>query len=77
MDRLKVVVVHSSDPVLACLGSQYAGWSLADEEGDSGFFALGSGPGRAVAVVEGPRRANGSTTSSTPASSERSTCAWR
>ena len=46
------VVVHSADPVLACLGSQYAGWSLADEEGDSGFFALGSGPGRAVAVVE-------------------------
>ena len=46
------IVVHSSDPVIACLGSQYAGWSLADEEGDSGFFALGSGPGRAVAVVE-------------------------
>lgn len=46
------VVVHSNDPVLACLGSQYAGWSLADETGDSGFFALGSGPGRAVAAVE-------------------------
>ncbi|MGU3538339.1 methenyltetrahydromethanopterin cyclohydrolase [Methylobacterium sp. A54F] len=46
------VVVHANDPVLACLGSQYAGWSLADETGDSGFFALGSGPGRAVAVVE-------------------------
>ena len=46
------VVVHSADPVLACLGSQYAGWSLADEDGDSGFFALGSGPGRAVAAVE-------------------------
>ncbi|GEP08644.1 methenyltetrahydromethanopterin cyclohydrolase [Methylobacterium gnaphalii] len=46
------VVVHSADPVLACLGSQYAGWSLADETGDSGFFALGSGPGRAIAVVE-------------------------
>ena len=46
------VVVHSADPVLACLGSQYAGWSLADETGESGFFALGSGPGRAVAVVE-------------------------
>ena len=46
------VVVHAADPVLACLGSQYAGWSLADEDGDSGFFALGSGPGRAVAVVE-------------------------
>lgn len=46
------IVVHSADPVIACLGSQYAGWSLADEEGDSGFFALGSGPGRAVALVE-------------------------
>lgn len=46
------VTVHSADPVLACLGSQYAGWSLADEPGASGFFALGSGPGRAVALVE-------------------------
>ncbi|MBX9933726.1 MAG: methenyltetrahydromethanopterin cyclohydrolase [Methylobacterium sp.] len=46
------VIVHSADPVLACLGSQYAGWSLADEDGGSDFFALGSGPGRAVAVVE-------------------------
>ncbi len=46
------VVVHATDPVLACLGSQYAGWSIADEDGESGFFALGSGPGRSVAVVE-------------------------
>lgn len=46
------VTVHAKDPVLACLGSQYAGWSLADEEGDSGFFSLGSGPGRAIAAVE-------------------------
>jgi len=46
------LTVHSTDPVLACLGSQYAGWSLADETGDSGFFALGSGPGRAAAAVE-------------------------
>jgi methenyltetrahydromethanopterin cyclohydrolase len=46
------VTVHSADPVLACLGSQYAGWSLADEGGSSGFFALGSGPGRAAAAVE-------------------------
>ncbi len=44
------VVVHSADPVLACLGSQYAGWSLAGGEG-SDFFALGSGPGRAAAAV--------------------------
>ncbi|MCJ8144284.1 methenyltetrahydromethanopterin cyclohydrolase [Ancylobacter sp. A5.8] len=38
-----LLAVRTSDPVLACLASQYAGWSLA--EGD--FFALGSGPGRA------------------------------
>src|SRR3954470_18822198 len=25
--------VHTSDPVLACLGSQYAGWSLQDGSG--------------------------------------------
>lgn len=43
-----LVNVSTTDPVLACLGSQYAGWSLAG--GD--FFALGSGPGRAVAAVE-------------------------
>ncbi len=29
------VIVHAADPVIACLGSQYAGWSLADETGDS------------------------------------------
>lgn len=46
------VQVHAADPVLACLGSQYAGWSLKDEGGTSGFFALGSGPGRAAARVE-------------------------
>ena len=45
--------VHSSDPVLACLGSQYAGWSLAYDEGKKGaFHALGSGPGRALAGKE-------------------------
>ena len=44
--------VHSADPVLACLGSQYAGWSLAHGEGKSGFQALGSGPGRAAACRE-------------------------
>jgi methenyltetrahydromethanopterin cyclohydrolase len=46
------VTVHAADPVLACLGSQYAGWSLQDEGGSSGFFALGSGPGRAAAAAE-------------------------
>lgn len=42
------LTVHSSNPVLSCLGSQYAGWSLAHEK----FFSLGSGPGRALAGRE-------------------------
>ncbi len=40
--------VHSSHPVIACLASQYAGWSLSHEK----FHALGSGPGRAIALKE-------------------------
>lgn len=44
------VVVRSSDPVLACLGSQYAGWHLKHER--SGFSAMGSGPARALARRE-------------------------
>ena len=44
--------VGASDPVLACLGSQYAGWSLASGSGKSRFQALGSGPARALAVKE-------------------------
>jgi methenyltetrahydromethanopterin cyclohydrolase len=39
------VNVHTSNPVLACLGSQYAGWSLSHEK----YYALGSGPARAMA----------------------------
>ena len=47
--------VRSSQPVLACLASQYAGWSLAatkEEAGGKKFFALGSGPARALACKE-------------------------
>jgi len=44
--------IHSSQPVLACLGSQYAGWSLSHGKGKDGFFALGSGPARALAQKE-------------------------
>ena len=40
--------VHSNNPILSCLASQYAGWSLAHEK----FFSLGSGPGRAIAGRE-------------------------
>ena len=46
------VTVHSGDPVLACLGSQYAGWSLDHKDENGSFFALGSGPGRALARKE-------------------------
>jgi methenyltetrahydromethanopterin cyclohydrolase len=46
------VYVHSSNPVLACLGSQYAGWQLSHGEGKDAFFALGSGPGRAASLRE-------------------------
>ncbi|RWK91282.1 MAG: methenyltetrahydromethanopterin cyclohydrolase [Mesorhizobium sp.] len=42
------VEVQSSQPVLACLGSQYAGWNLSSQ----GYFAMGSGPARALARVE-------------------------
>lgn len=42
------ISVNAADPVLACLASQYAGWSL--QEGK--FFALASGPGRARALKE-------------------------
>jgi methenyltetrahydromethanopterin cyclohydrolase len=47
--------VTSSQPVLACLASQYAGWSLAatkEETGGKKFFSLGSGPARALAAKE-------------------------
>jgi methenyltetrahydromethanopterin cyclohydrolase len=44
--------VHAANPVLACLGSQYAGWSLSHGEGKGAFHALGSGPGRALAQKE-------------------------
>jgi methenyltetrahydromethanopterin cyclohydrolase len=49
------IEVQSSQPVLACLASQYAGWSLAaskEETGGRRFFSLGSGPARALAAKE-------------------------
>lgn len=47
-----LVSVHTAQPVLACLGSQYAGWSLQHQEGDERFFALGSGPARSLVGQE-------------------------
>ena len=44
----EAVAVTSSEPVLACLASQYAGWALSYEK----FFSLGSGPARALAQRE-------------------------
>lgn len=46
------VDVHSSNPVLACLASQYAGWSLSHGKGKEAFNALGSGPARAIGSKE-------------------------
>ncbi len=46
------VDVHTSNPVLACLASQYAGWSLTHGEGKEKFMALGSGPARALGSNE-------------------------
>lgn len=46
------LAIHSANPVTACLASQYAGWKLAHGEGQKAFFALGSGPARALARVE-------------------------
>ncbi len=38
------VMVTTDFPVEACMASQYAGWQVANEK----FFAMGSGPMRAV-----------------------------
>lgn len=46
------LTVRASNPVIACLASQYAGWALSHGEGKSRFFALGSGPARALARRE-------------------------
>jgi methenyltetrahydromethanopterin cyclohydrolase len=45
------LTTRTNNPVLACLASQYAGWKLASES-ENGFFALGSGPARALAAKE-------------------------
>ena len=45
------VEVRTSQPVLACLGAQYAGWDLSFDTPEK-FNALGSGPARALAVRE-------------------------
>jgi methenyltetrahydromethanopterin cyclohydrolase len=42
---LPTIQVYSDHPVIATLGSQYAGWQVNEE----GCFAIGSGPARALA----------------------------
>lgn len=42
------VQVRTDDPVRACLASQYAGWQVKAEN----YFAMGSGPMRALAARE-------------------------
>ena len=43
-----LVQITTDHPVLACLGSQYAGWALSEGK----YFAMGSGPMRAVYAHE-------------------------
>lgn len=45
---LPAVSVHTDEPIVACLGSQFAGWRI--KVGD--YFVMGSGPARALAQVE-------------------------
>jgi len=43
---LPSIFIYTDHPVIATLGSQYAGWQI--KEGD--YFAIGSGPARALAL---------------------------
>jgi methenyltetrahydromethanopterin cyclohydrolase len=42
---LPSIQIYSDHPIIATLGSQYAGWQINKE----GYFAIGSGPARALA----------------------------
>lgn len=44
--------VHSASPVMACLGSQLAGWQLVVGEGKDAYYALASGPARSMSGKE-------------------------
>jgi methenyltetrahydromethanopterin cyclohydrolase len=43
---LPSIFVYTDHPVIATLGSQYAGWQI----NDGSYFAIGSGPARALAL---------------------------
>ena len=44
--ELPSIFVYSDHPVIATLGSQFAGWQIKEED----YFAIGSGPARALAL---------------------------
>lgn len=44
--ELPSIFVYTDHPVIATLGSQYAGWQIKEE----GYSAIGSGPARALAL---------------------------
>lgn len=44
--ELPSIFVSTDHPVIATLGSQYAGWQINEK----GYFAIGSGPARALAL---------------------------
>jgi methenyltetrahydromethanopterin cyclohydrolase len=47
-DSYQGIEVWTDHPAVACMSSQYAGWAIQTD----GFFAMGSGPLRAIARVE-------------------------
>lgn len=44
--------VRAKTPVIACLGSQYAGWALSHKDENNTYYALGSGPARSIGSKE-------------------------
>jgi methenyltetrahydromethanopterin cyclohydrolase len=44
--ELLSILVYTDHPIIATLGSQYAGWQINED----GYFAIGSGPARALAL---------------------------
>jgi len=44
--ELPSILIYTDHPVIATLGSQYAGWQIKENE----YFAIGSGPARALAL---------------------------
>ncbi|NWG75191.1 MAG: methenyltetrahydromethanopterin cyclohydrolase [Rubrivivax sp.] len=45
---LPAVTVHTDQPRLACMAAQYAGWQVSKDK----YFAMGSGPARALIRAE-------------------------